>query len=143
VYLNIFLETHFSCLPICLHGLYLLSLDDFIIRPICRQQATCLCLLDLSAAFDTIDHSILLHCLSAWFGIRNSPLSRFESYLSDRTFCVSSGNTKSFHTPITCGVPQGSVLGPLLFSLYTTPLSSLLSATSVSHHLCADDIQLF
>jgi len=121
----------------------LLSLHDFIVRSICRKQVTCLCLLDLSAAFDTIDHSILLHRLSAWFGIHNSALSWFQSYLSDRTFCVSAGNTKSLHTPVTCGVPQGSVLGPLLFALYTTPLSSLLSATSVSHHLYADDTQLF
>ena len=121
----------------------LLSLHDFIVRSICRQQVTCLCLLDLSAAFDTIDHSILLDRLSTWFGVNNSALSWFRSYLSNRTFAVSSCSHRSTLTPLCCGVPQGSVLGPLLFSLYTTPLSSLISGTSVSHHLYADDTQLF
>jgi hypothetical protein len=121
----------------------LLSLHDSIIKAICNKQVTCLCLLDLSAAFDTIDHTILLHRLSTWFGINDSALSWFQSYLSSRSFVISANNTKSLHTPVTCGVPQGSVLGPLLFSLYTTPLSSILSSTTVSHHLYADDTQLF
>ena len=121
----------------------LLSLYDSIIHAICKQQVTCLCLLDLSAAFDTIDHSILTHRLSSWFGIEGTALSWFQSYLSSRSFIASCGNTKSTSTPVTCGVPQGSVLGPLLFSLYTTPLSSILSATCVSHHLYADDSQLY
>ena len=121
----------------------LLSLYDCIIRAISKQQVTCLCLLDLSAAFDTIDHSILIHRLSSWFGIENTALSWFQSYLSSRSFTAACGNTKSNSNLVTCGVPQGSVLGPLLFSLYTTPLSSILSATCVSHHLYADDTQLY
>jgi hypothetical protein len=106
-----------------------------------QQKVTALCLLDLSAAFDFIYHFILVHHLSSWFGINGTVLSWLESYLSSRKFIVNLNSTKSF--PLNQGVPQGSVLGPLLFILYATPLSSLISDSSVSHHLYADDIQLF
>ena len=67
----------------------------------------------------------------------------FKSYLSDRLFCVKCSYDLSEPHQSCYGVPQGSVLGPLLFSLYTTPLSSLISSFSLSHLLYADDTQLF
>jgi len=108
-----------------------------------EQTVTALCLLDLSAAFDTIDHSILLHRLSSWFGFDGTAISWPTSYLSSRSFVVSINSTLSATSPLRQGVSQGLVLGPLLFIHYTTPLSSLIANSSVGLHLFADDTQLF
>ena len=86
------------------------------------QHVTCLCLLDLSAAFDTIDHSILLDRLSLWFGIHGSTLNWFKSHLSDRLFCIKCYNDFSDSHQSCYGVPQGSVLGP--HSIYALHYSS-------------------
>ena len=96
-----------------------------------------------SAAFDAIDRNILLIRLSSWFGINGSVLNWLKSYLLYRTFCVKCNYCfSSLHTSL-YGVPQGSVLGPLLFIMYTTPLSTLISSLSLYHHLYSDDTQLF
>ena len=95
-------------------------------------------LLDLSAAFDTIDHNILLAHLSSRFGIYGTALKCCRSYPLSCCFDVKcKNNFSSLH--LVCGVPQGSVLGPLLFVMYTTPLSTLISSLSLNHHLYADD----
>jgi len=81
--------------------------------------------------------------LSSSFGMHGIVLDWFESYLSSRSFRVScAGSLSSSHTSL-CGVPQGSALGPLLFIMYTTPLSTLISSNSLNHYLYADDTQLF
>ena len=121
----------------------LLSVHDHIIKAMSHQQVTCLTLLDLSAAFDTIDHTILLERLSAWFGITSTALSWVKSYLLNRSFYVSIEDSVSSVYQLLYGVPQGSVLGPLLFILYTTPLSTVISNSSANHHLYADDTQLY
>jgi hypothetical protein len=121
----------------------LLAVHDQLIRANSQQQVSCLCLLDLSAAFDTIDHSILLERLSSWFGISGTVLAWVKSYLTSRSFYVQVRDSQSLVYQLLYGVPQGSVLGPLLFILYTTPLSTIISKSSVHHHLYADDTQLF
>ena len=121
----------------------LLAVHDHIIRAISQQQITCLCLVDLSAAFDTTDHSILIERLSSWFGISGTALNWIKSYLSSRSFHVKIKNSQSSVFQLFYGVPQGSVLGPLLFTLYTTPLSTVISQYGANHHLYADDTQLF
>jgi len=107
------------------------------------QKLYCLCLLDISAAFDTIDHCILIARLSSWFEIHGSVLDWFKCYLIFRFFRVKFDKDLSSEHTSSGGVPQGSVLGPLLLVMYITPLSTLTSSLSLNHHLYADDIQLF
>ena len=100
-------------------------------------------LLDLSAAFDTIDHSILLERLQTSFGIDGLPLKWVKSYLSNRHQKVKIDNNLSNVLPIMYGVPQGSVLGPLLFSMYIYPLTDVIDDHKLFYHVYADDTQLY
>ena len=121
----------------------LLKVHNDINLNIDNGKVTALTLLDLSAAFDTIDHNILITRLSTWYGISGTALSWFTSYLTDRQQAIKIGNCFSDMLPTSCGVPQGSVLGPLLFTLYTTPLSSVIQGHNLDHHLYADDTQIY
>src|SRR5206468_4064121 len=98
--------------------------------------------LDLSAAFGCVLHSNLLHRLTVEFGFTGPSLSWIESYLTDRKQFVKLGDDKSTICNMTSGVPQGSVLGPLLFSAYLSPISRLIQSFGLLHHIYADDITL-
>ena len=90
-----------------------------------------LVLLDLSAAFDTINHQLLLRRLKSSSGINETALQWFESYLTNRSQTVLVGSSFSDKSELVCGVPQGSVLGPILFSLYTSDLGRLIESFNI------------
>ena len=102
-------------------------------------------LLDLSSAFDTLDHTILLGRLRDYYGISGTVLRWLESYLSGRSQTVVINMTSSDERQLVYGVPQlqGSVLGPLLFAFYFAPLEGVIHAHGLNGMLYADDTQLY
>ena len=120
----------------------LLDVTNHILQSLDSGNFSILALLDLSAAFDTIDHKILLMRLSHSYGISSTPLSWISSYLTQRFQTIATYNHSSSPTVLKYGVPQGSVLGPILFLLYTKPLNVIISNKSVFSQSFADDTQL-
>jgi hypothetical protein len=121
----------------------LLRVLSDIFSAIDKQQITLLALLDVSAAFDTVDHPILLGRLSTSFGIDGSAFAWIRSFIIGRTLAVHHGSTASNRVPVRSGVPQGSVLGPLLYILYTADISRIVEQLGFGVHLYADDVQLY
>ena len=110
-----------------------------------KGEVTDLTLLDLSAAFDTNDHAKLTDRLSGWYGTRSGQAQIWlSSYLQNRHQSVKIKDTLSDKFTLSYEVPRGSVLGPVFFTLYTTPLSgAIISSFDISHHIYADDTQIY
>ena len=121
----------------------LLKVSDDILTSIDNRKAVALVMLDLTAAFDTIDHAILLEMLRADFRIEAIVLQWIRSHLDNRRQAVVINGKVSPVTTLRYGVPQGSVLGPLLFTLYITPLGSIIRRHGLVAHFYADDTQLY
>ena len=121
----------------------LVKVHNDIVSAIDSQSYVILLLLDLSAAFDTVDHKILLQRVSSCFGINGKTLCWFKSYLENRKQVVNLKGATSCSKDLRCGVPQGSVLGLILYVLYTSPLGDIVKSRGLSCHFYADHSQLY
>jgi len=121
----------------------LLKVHNDILCAVDRSCGVILVLLDLSAAFDTIDHNVLIRRLSEENGIKGAVLQWIISYFESRYQSVSIKDVVSNPSALCYGVPQGSVLGPEIFSIYTTPIPEIANSHSVQVHQYADDTQLY
>jgi hypothetical protein len=120
----------------------LLKVTTDILTALDSGDLASLALLDMSAAFDTVDHNILLRRLQTSYGIRGVALDWFRSYLTGRLQYVRYAGRHSATRPMLYGVPQGSVLGPILFILYTADLAAVIEQHGLLPHLYADDTQI-
>ena len=99
--------------------------------------------LDFSAAFDTVDHGLLINKLRVIYGISGTALELFKSYLENRSYRVKIGETLSDPQKLKFGVPQGSILGPILYSLYVGEIENIAERYGVKVHVYADDVVLY
>ena len=121
-------------------GFAILDIYSKIVDSFENKKIACCVFLDFAKAFDTVDHSILIKKLE-YYGFRGVVLNWFKSYLHKRTQFTKINNTLSDVGYITCGVPQGSVLGPLLFLLFINDIRH--SSDILQFHLFADDTSIF
>lgn len=121
----------------------MLNISDNIHRALDEGEACLLILIDLSAAFDTINHPALLETLKGRSGINGIVLKWFASYLQHRSQQIRINSCLSKPTRVTLGVPQGTILSPALFNLFMEPLTIILRQAGVKYHLYADDTQLY
>ena len=121
----------------------LVRVQNDILASIDKGKGVFVVLLDLSAAFDTVDHVLLINFLKDHVGIRGPALNLLSTYLTDRSQRVCVNGIFSEMCKLSFGVPQGSVLGPIAFCTYTLPLGTILREHGLSYHIYADDTQVY
>ena len=121
----------------------LLKVNNDILETLDQGHHAALILLDLSAAFDTLDHRIFLQRAENTLGITGNALAWLRSYLSNRTQAVAIGDELSKDAELSYGVPQGSVLGPRGYCMYTVPLGAILRHHKMTYMVYADDTQAY
>ena len=120
----------------------LLNLTNYISHNIKNNRFVILILLDLTAAFDTINHNILFAKLQS-IGIHNTIIELIKSYLTGRTFNIKSDKLSKKCNCSQIGVPQGSVLVPLLFNIYISDIDLIMNCYNTKYHMYADDTQIY
>lgn len=98
---------------------------------------------DLTAAFDTINHETLIRRLNITFGVSESSLACFKSYIQNRSSRVCIDNALSHEVYLECGTPQGSIMGPLQFTTYIQPIGMIIRKHNLLFHIFADDTQIY
>ena len=121
----------------------ILKIHNDIIEGLDAGKCTVLSSLDLSAAFDTVDHTICIRRLSHLYGVDGTVLQWFESFLSNRDNKVCVNDVFSLSRDANCGVPQGSVLGARLYTMYVYPLTTIIRRHGLQYHTYADDTQIY
>ena len=116
-----------------------MKVQNDIAEALDKKRVVVLVMLDLSSAFDVIDHSIMLTRLQHSFGVTAEAMHWMRSYISGRTQCVSVGPETSFNAHLCCGVPQRSVLGPKLYCIYTKPVGDIVKKHNLRYLCYADD----
>ena len=121
----------------------LLKVKSDFLQYVDNKKTVLLVLLDMSAAFDTVDHPILIQRLRDRFGLRESVASWFQSYFENRTMRVSIKNVLYDEHVLNYSLPQGSIIGPQGFILYTSPVGDVIRRHNICFHCYADDIRLY
>ena len=121
----------------------LLKVKSDIMESVCHRNGVFLALFDLSAAFNTVNHKILISRLASDFGIHGNVLKWISSYLSNRTTSVCVNGVTSQQLELKYGLLQGSIVGPQQFTLYTTPIWDILRQFELCYHIYADDVQIY
>lgn len=121
----------------------LLKVHSDIAEAMDQKSSSVLIMLDLSAAFDVIDHPILFSRLEHTFGLTSWSLQWMKSYLQQRDQCVKIGDATSEVKHLDYGVPQGSVLGPMIYCMFTRPVGEVAKRHDINYHCYADDTQIY